>query len=114
MVRLLYLRRSALSAVPPCDGMDGGTSPPCTYNVGMTDQQPSSVVIVDGVTLHLARPVASLLEEDEARALGLAEERAACEQAGLEFRSLPIQDHGLPADVAALAAKGVTVTSDCP
>ena len=47
--------------------------------------------------------VVSLLEDSEALELGLAEERAACESAGIEFLSFPIEDRGLPRDAEALA-----------
>ena len=47
--------------------------------------------------------VVSLLEDSEARELGLAEERAACESAGIEFLSFPIEDLGLPRDAGAVA-----------
>lgn len=39
----------------------------------------------------------SLLTKAEAAGLGLAHEQAYCKQAGMEFRSLPIPDHGVPA-----------------
>ncbi len=47
--------------------------------------------------------VVSLLEADEARDVGLADERVVCESAGIEFRSFPIRDRGLPSDPAAVA-----------
>ena len=47
--------------------------------------------------------VVSLLEEDEARELGLADERAVCVSTGIEFLSFPIKDHGLPSDAEAVA-----------
>ena len=40
--------------------------------------------------------VLSLLEPAEQRELGLADEAAACEAAGLEYESYPIPDRGLP------------------
>lgn len=43
----------------------------------------------------------SLLEEDEAKWLGLAEEGPLAEQAGLRFLSFPIPDTCVPADTAA-------------
>ena len=43
--------------------------------------------------------VVSLLRPDEAAALGLAEEAAACERHGVGFYNFPIVDHGLPANV---------------
>ena len=42
----------------------------------------------------------SLLGHDESRELGLADESAACEAAGLEFVSLPVPDFGTPDDAA--------------
>jgi protein-tyrosine phosphatase len=39
----------------------------------------------------------SLLTKPEAAELGLAHEPMHCDQAGLEFRSFPIQDHSVPA-----------------
>lgn len=39
----------------------------------------------------------SLLEPDEALALGLADEENSCRLIGLEFRSFPIADFGIPA-----------------
>ena len=47
--------------------------------------------------------IVSLLEDSEALELGLAEERAACENAGIEFLSFPIKDRGLPRDAEAVA-----------
>jgi protein-tyrosine phosphatase len=47
--------------------------------------------------------VVSLLEEDEARDLGLADERIACASTGMEFLSFPIKDHGLPSDAKAVS-----------
>jgi protein-tyrosine phosphatase len=38
----------------------------------------------------------SLLTPQEVADLGLAREAALCEQTGIEFRSLPIPDHGVP------------------
>lgn len=49
------------------------------------------------------RVVVSLLEESEVRELGLADEKAACETAGLEFLSFPIKDRGLPCDAQAVS-----------
>ncbi|MEZ5480278.1 MAG: protein-tyrosine phosphatase family protein [Thiolinea sp.] len=40
----------------------------------------------------------SLLEHDEAEKLGMADEAAACAQAGLDFEQFPIPDHQIPAD----------------
>lgn len=45
--------------------------------------------------------VVSLLEAQEARGLGLAEERALCEANGLTFTSFPVQDRGVPASLIA-------------
>ena len=45
--------------------------------------------------------VVSLLEEDEARWLGLAEEAHSATQAGLRFLSFPIRDVSVPADMDA-------------
>lgn len=42
--------------------------------------------------------VVSALEKDEEAALYLADEGALCGRAGIEFRSLPIPDFGLPHD----------------
>lgn len=41
----------------------------------------------------------SLLCEDEAEALGLADERAAAERAGMRFVQFPIVDHSIPTSV---------------
>ena len=54
------------------------------------------------------RAVVSLLTPDEEAELGLAGERGACADRGIEFRSLPVPDRGLPASrkaVAELAAE---------
>lgn len=40
--------------------------------------------------------VISLLQPDEAAAMGLAEEAAACERHGVGFYNFPILDHGVP------------------
>ena len=73
-------------------------------------------VVGDGFLAVMAKPVAgewlvddlrslaqsgvvrvlSLLEPEEQRELGLAEEAAACEEAGLGYESYPIPDRGLP------------------
>jgi protein-tyrosine phosphatase len=47
--------------------------------------------------------VVSLLEESEARELGLADEEAACGDAGLDFFSFPIKDRSLPSDAGAVS-----------
>jgi protein-tyrosine phosphatase len=47
--------------------------------------------------------VVSLLEESEARELGLADEEAACRDAGLEFFSFPIKDRAIPSDAEAVS-----------
>lgn len=44
----------------------------------------------------------SLLTKAEAAELGLAQEQACCEEAGMEFRSFPIPDHSVPASHRAL------------
>lgn len=52
--------------------------------------------------------IVSLLEEDEAAELGLRQEGALCQAAGLSFISLPIVDRSIPAsqkDALALADK---------
>jgi protein-tyrosine phosphatase len=48
-----------------------------------------------GVTM-----VASLLEQDEARELGLGDEAELCRRCGIEFTSFPIRDRGVPASLA--------------
>jgi protein-tyrosine phosphatase len=42
------------------------------------------------------RNVVSLLEIDESRELGLADEASLCREAGLQFVSFPIPDRGIP------------------
>jgi protein-tyrosine phosphatase len=44
------------------------------------------------------RNVVSLLEIDESRELGLADEESMCGAAGLQFLSFPIPDRGVPRD----------------
>ena len=48
--------------------------------------------------------VASLLEPQEQRALGLHEEAALCRTHGIEFRSFPITDGGVPASLSEAVA----------
>lgn len=48
--------------------------------------------------------VISLLEEDEVRELDLASERFLCEARGIEFRSFPIPDRGVPESVLSFRA----------
>ena len=48
--------------------------------------------------------VVSLLPEDEAEELGLAREEEAATQAGIGFFNSPIQDRGVPGDVAKFEA----------
>lgn len=50
------------------------------------------------------RRVVSLLEPDEARALGLDAEATACAAQGLDWLNFPIPDHDIPADRDALLA----------
>ena len=66
--------------------------------------------------------VVSLLQEDEAAALGLSSEEHACRKAGLHFVHFPIVDFGLPDELAfaALArdifadvSRGVSVLIHC-
>lgn len=44
----------------------------------------------------------SLLEPDEAAEVGLAAEAEWCARVGLEFRNLPIADHGIPSDLGTI------------
>jgi len=48
--------------------------------------------------------VVSLLPDDEAEALGLSDEAAACDAAGLKFTQIPIEDFSVPSDPAAFRA----------
>lgn len=67
--------------------------------------------------------VVSMLEAHEAKRLGLAEEERHCLDAGMEFVSLPVEDHNVPssmtdthAAIAALAdrlAAGKAVAAHC-
>lgn len=64
--------------------------------------------------------VVSLLEPDEIEDLGLAEEAALCICEGIEFRSFPIPDRGLPLDeaafrrfIAGLAETGDAIAIHC-
>jgi protein-tyrosine phosphatase len=64
--------------------------------------------------------VASLLEHHEVTELGLEEEPALCMRHGIEFRSFPIRDRGLPDDAEAamrfaetLAQSGKAVAIHC-
>ena len=57
----------------------------------------------DGLARLEIDVVVSLLQESEALDLGLSDERAACESAGLEFLSFPIKDRGLPSDAEAVS-----------
>jgi protein-tyrosine phosphatase len=59
--------------------------------------------------------VVSLLEEDEAADLDLADEAQACQGAGIQYFSLPIPDRGLPDSrqaVAELAAGFAALVAD--
>jgi protein-tyrosine phosphatase len=47
--------------------------------------------------------VVSLLEDAEVAELGLADEPAACERAGLRFLRFPLPDRGVPASEAAIS-----------
>lgn len=65
----------------------------------------------------------SMLESEEAHAVGLGAAEAHCRAAGIEFHTLPIADHGLPDTVAevvamtavlkARLAAGKTVAAHC-
>jgi protein-tyrosine phosphatase len=65
----------------------------------------------------------SLLENEEAREVGLADEAALCERAGIDFVALPIVDHGIPqsfetmeraiAELAGHLANGRNVGAHC-
>ncbi len=60
---------------------------------------PSGEHLSQDIAAYRARGVdivVSMLAGDEAAALGLAEERQHCAGAGIEFRSFPIKDFGLP------------------
>lgn len=64
--------------------------------------------------------VVSLLERDEVEDLELQREAMLCPQSGIEFRSFPIPDRGLPADTgealrfaASVAAAGKPVAVHC-
>lgn len=57
--------------------------------------------------------VASLLEPDEARALGLAREGELAGRMGIEFLSHPVRDHGIPADLTAAAAFVRSIADRC-
>jgi protein-tyrosine phosphatase len=57
----------------------------------------------DGLARLGVDVVVSLLQEPEALDLGLAGEQAACESAGLEFLSFPIEDRGQPSDPEAVS-----------
>lgn len=64
--------------------------------------------------------VISLLERDEVEDLELQREATLCAENGIEFRSFPIPDRGLPADtdearrfVASVAAAGKPVAIHC-
>ena len=69
------------------------------------------------------RAVVSLLTPDEEAELGLVGERTACAARGIEFRSLPVPDRGLPvsrkavtdvaAEVARMLADGTMVGIHC-
>jgi protein-tyrosine phosphatase len=55
--------------------------------------------------------IVSLLEEDEARQLGLENERAVSESNGLQFLSFPIPDRGVPSSTEAAAKLVLDLTS---
>ena len=50
----------------------------------------------------------SLLPAEEAEMLAVAREAAACSKCELEFRSLPIEDQGVPADAQEVVSPGGT------
>jgi protein-tyrosine phosphatase len=47
--------------------------------------------------------IVSLLEEEEAEVIGLADEKEHCMRHGIEFLSYPIRDRGLPLDIDGFA-----------
>ena len=53
-----------------------------------------------GIAAFGIKRVVSLLEADEATEIGLGDERALCEENGMEFLSYPIIDRGLPSSLA--------------
>ncbi len=48
--------------------------------------------------------IVSLLEEDEARAIGLEDEEDRCSKNEIEFLSYPIEDRGIPSDIERFSA----------
>lgn len=48
--------------------------------------------------------IVSLLEEDEASAIGLADEENHCTRNQIEFLSYPIRDRGIPSDIESFSA----------
>lgn len=65
-------------------------------------RRPEGGDALDGQIARLAHGmvdhVVSLLEPEEAAALDLADEAAACERHGVGFYNFPVPDHGLPAN----------------
>lgn len=51
----------------------------------------------------------SMMEPDEAADVGLGDEAAHCDRAGMEFLSVPITDHGVPDTFEAIEAAVVTI-----
>lgn len=57
--------------------------------------------------------IVSLLETAEAREIGLADERAHCDAAGIRFHSFPIADRGVPASVENLSRLACRLYHSC-
>lgn len=57
--------------------------------------------------------VVSLLEREEVEELGLGDEEAVCRRHGIDFRSFPIPDRGVPADGAAADAIVRDIVARC-
>ena len=57
--------------------------------------------------------VVSLLEDSEACELGLRDEGAYCESAGLRYRSFPIADRGVPASAQTLSRLACQLYHEC-
>jgi protein-tyrosine phosphatase len=60
--------------------------------------RPRSAVHVSALKAAGFSTLVSLLEQDEAMSVGLAAEADWCAEVGVNFRNLPIIDHGIPSD----------------
>ena len=74
----------------------------CSYLAVMARPVPGEWIKDEfaGIAAFGIKRVVSLLEADEATEIGLGDERALCEENGMEFLSYPIIDRGLPSSLA--------------